>query len=143
MNRKQFLKTCGLACIGSLAATSLQGCATSKLEDSVIESDNLVVPVANFGNDILGYKRFIVLNNNLLKFPICVFRHAPNDFSALWMQCSHMGAELRVFGDTLQCPAHGSEFNNKGGVRTGPADNALRTFPVVVANGVIKISLKK
>ena len=48
------------------------------------------------------------------------------------MQCTHQGAELQASGDMLQCPAHGSEFNNKGTVTNGPADTDLRTFPVTV-----------
>ena len=30
------------------------------------------------------------------------------------MKCTHQGAELQASGDVLQCPAHGSEFNNQG-----------------------------
>jgi Rieske Fe-S protein len=47
-----------------------------------------------------------------------------------------------VFGDKLQCPAHGSEFNQAGAVTTGPAENSLRTFPVIVEANQLKISLK-
>jgi Rieske Fe-S protein len=39
-------------------------------------------------------------------------------------------------------PAHGSEFDSQGGIRNGPAEAKLRTFPVTVANDLLKISLK-
>jgi Rieske Fe-S protein len=58
------------------------------------------------------------------------------------MRCPHQGAELQVFGDRLQCPAHGSEFNDKGVVKTGPADTNLRTFPVSINKDQLLISLK-
>lgn len=58
------------------------------------------------------------------------------------MSCTHQNAELQVFGDKLQCPAHGSEFDNTGRVLNAPADTNLRTFPVTVENNTIKISLK-
>lgn len=58
------------------------------------------------------------------------------------MQCTHQGAELQVFGDKLQCPAHGSEFSNKGSLENGPADRNLRNFPIIIDNGTLKISLK-
>jgi Rieske Fe-S protein len=58
------------------------------------------------------------------------------------MRCTHQGAELQVFGDKLQCPAHGSEFSSKGAVQNGPADNTLRTFPVTIEKNQLKISLK-
>jgi len=58
------------------------------------------------------------------------------------MRCPHQGEELQVFGDRLECPAHGSEFNNKGIVQNGPADSNLRTFPVTIINNQLNISLK-
>lgn len=144
MNRKQFLRTCGLGCLGSIAAvTVLESCSSSRSMNSSIDGDNLVVPVSDFGNEKDGFRKFIVVNNDLLKFPICVFRHSSDNYSALWMECSHMGAELQVYGDTLQCPAHGSEFSDRGLVRNGPADRALRNFPTIVDMNLIKISLKK
>ena len=144
MDRKQFLKTCGLACFGGLAAMAVPaGCAPAKTVNSAIDGDNLVIPVSDFGDEATGYRKYIVVSNELLRFPICVFRHSNDEYAALWMECSHMGAELQVFGDTLQCPAHGSEFSNIGAVRNGPADRARRKFPTAVENGFIKISLKK
>jgi Rieske Fe-S protein len=59
------------------------------------------------------------------------------------MQCTHQGTELQASGDVLQCPAHGSEFNNKGQVTNGPADNGLRTFPITVTNTELLIDLRK
>ena len=59
------------------------------------------------------------------------------------MQCTHQGSQLQVFGDKLQCPAHGSEFSNQGLVQNGPADQTLRKFPVYIESDFLKISLKK
>ncbi len=58
------------------------------------------------------------------------------------MKCTHQGTELQVFGDKLQCPAHGSAFNYRGKVENGPANTSLRTFPVTIHNNELKISLK-
>jgi len=43
----------------------------------------------------------------------------------------------------LQCAAHGSEFNNRGMVRNGPAISNLRTFPVTVNQDQVFIDLRK
>jgi Rieske Fe-S protein len=56
--------------------------------------------------------------------------------------CTHQGAELQVFGDKIQCPAHGSEFSNRGVLESGPANTDLRKFPIVIENNILKISLK-
>jgi Rieske Fe-S protein len=59
------------------------------------------------------------------------------------MRCTHQGTELQVYGDKLQCPAHGSEFGNKGELKNGPAATHLRSFPISIDNDQLKISLKK
>lgn len=146
MDRKKFIKSCGFACIGGAAmAGLLTGCLPHKLLSGEIAGDDLIVPIADFetkaGNE-KHYKKYIVVQNELLQYPICVYRFNENEYTALWMRCTHQGAELQVFGDKLQCPAHGSEFTNKGIVQSGPADNRLRAFPITIEKSQLRISLK-
>lgn len=146
MDRKEFLKTCGFACVGGTGITAvLQGCSTTKQLGARIVGDDLVIPVSDFETKNRGevyFKKHLVIQNELLQYPVCVFRKSENEYTALWMRCTHQGTELQVFGDRLQCPAHGSEFDNKGAVQNGPADMKLRSFPVVIENNQVKISLK-
>lgn len=107
-----------------------------------IEDSDMIVPLSYFESKNNGQKKYVVVHNDILQYPVCVYRLEQNKFSALWMRCTHQGSELQVFGERLQCPAHGSEFNHVGDVQNGPADRALRTFPVTVENGYLKISLK-
>lgn len=110
-----------------------------------IQDADLIVQVSDFlvkKDGSSGFKKFIVVQNEILQYPVCVFRLSDTGYSALFMRCSHQGAELQVFGDKLQCPAHGSEFTNRGDVQSGPADAALRTFPVTIEGNQLKISLK-
>lgn len=145
MNRKQFIKKCGYACIGAgLGVTFLNSCTPMKsVVGEIIDSD-LVVPLQVFltGKGANDYRKFVLIENPQLKLPICVFRLGEKEYTSLLMQCTHQGAELQVFGDRLQCPAHGSEFDNKGHVQNGPADSQLRSFPTTIINNQIKISLK-
>ncbi|WP_068944918.1 Rieske (2Fe-2S) protein [Chryseobacterium timonianum] len=145
MNRKKFIKQCGFACISSsIAMLLLESCASAKTVTGNIIDTDMVVPLDSFltGNNKTDFKKYIVVEHPQLKYPICVFRFSENDYSALLMQCTHQGAELQVFGDRLQCPAHGSEFDNKGNVQNGPADTHLRSFPTIITNNQLKISLK-
>ena len=48
-----------------------------------------------------------------LSFRFVYFVLIDRQFTAIWMECSHQGTRLQVYGDVLQCPAHGSEFSNK------------------------------
>jgi Rieske Fe-S protein len=146
MDRKSFIKTCGFSCMcGSALSVVFQSCATSKILSANITGDNLIVDLKDFESnsaDNRQYKKYVIVQNELLLFPICVYRFNENDYQALWMRCTHQGNELQVFGDKLQCPAHGSEFDNTGNVQNGPADRPLRTFPVTIDNKQLKISLK-
>ncbi len=146
MDRKKFIKTCGFACLGGVSvAAILQGCGPAKMVAAPIEGSDLVLPVSEFETLVKGEKQFrpyLVVQNEQLQYPICVYRFSDAQYTALLMRCAHQGTELQVFGNKLQCPAHGSEFSNSGEVLNGPADAPLRTFPVTVQNLQLKISLK-
>nr|WP_315233406.1 Rieske (2Fe-2S) protein [uncultured Flavobacterium sp.] len=146
MNRKDFLKTCGFGCLAGISTlTLLQSCSTSKILEKEIKGSDILVPLTDFeikNKGIIEYKKYVIIQNEKLTHPICVYRFDANNYSALFMQCTHQGAELQVFGDKLQCPAHGSEFSNKGSVENGPADRNLRNFPIKIDNNTLKISLK-
>jgi Rieske Fe-S protein len=145
MNRKEFIKTCGFACLGaSSLGAIMQSCISPKSISANIIEDDLIVPLSSFktDKDNSSMKKYVIVNNNRLLYPICVFQLGDNKYTALWMQCTHQGSELRVFGDTLQCPSHGSEFDNTGSLLKGPANKSLRTFPVKIENDHLLISLK-
>jgi len=142
MERKAFLKTCGFACLGgSVLLGALESCGTSKMVTGTINNSNLVVPLNAFQNKG-SFNKYIVVQHAELKYPVCVYRFSQTEYSAVLMRCTHQGAELQVFGDKLECPAHGSTFSNTGQVKNGPADTNLRTFPVIVQNDQLLISLK-
>ena len=147
MNRKDFLINGCAACLSVTAISSLfTSCTATKYINGNLGKDGLTVSKDEFkikqkGNT--AYRSFIIIRNDVLQYPICVYRLSDQEYSALWMQCTHQGAELNASGDFLQCPAHGSEFSNKGKVMNGPADNNLRTFPVTVTNNELFIDLRK
>jgi Rieske Fe-S protein len=143
MERKAFLKTCGMACLSGAVLTALmEGCTSSRQINGTISDSDMVIPVSAFHNGKDGHKTYVVVNNDKMKYPICVYRFSETAYTALLMRCTHQGAELQVFGDRLECPAHGSEFNNHGAVQNGPADENLRSFPVLLQNNQLYISLK-
>lgn len=143
MNRKDFIKKCGYACIGiSSVSLLLQSCVPTKHITASISGDNLLIPKTDFikKDDYLNY---LIVRNESLRFPIYLFRFSETEYTALYLQCTHQGNELNAYGDKLVCSAHGSEFNNKGEATNGPATDPLRSFPVQLDNQNIIISLKK
>lgn len=147
MDRRDFLKKGCAACLSVTVLSSLMSsCGLTQYTSGKLGKDGIALSKDDFIIRQRGgtaYSSFIIVRNEALKFPICVYRQAENDYTALWMRCTHQGAELQASGDVLQCTAHGSEFTSKGDVRSGPADKALRTFPVTVTNNEIFIDLRK
>jgi nitrite reductase/ring-hydroxylating ferredoxin subunit len=144
MDRKAFMKQCAGNCLKlMIAPVVLQGCSGTRYLSASIEDSDMIVPVSAFANnDGSAFRSYVVVENEVLQFPICIYRFSQDDYKALWMQCTHQGNELQVFGDMLQCPAHGSEFTRTGTVQNGPAYMSLRTFPVTIIDDKLKISLK-
>lgn len=146
MKRKEFLKTCSLGCLGLIAGVSgLSSCAGTRYLQAALEEDFMLVPQEAFLINQDGqstYRQYVVAYNDILQYPIAVFRFSETEYRALLMRCTHQGTELQVFGDRFQCPAHGSEFTNTGSVQNGPADSPLKAFPVQIEATILKINLR-
>jgi Rieske Fe-S protein len=147
MDRRDFIvKSCGACLSLTVISTLLPACTATRYVPGNIGENGLTINKEEFKLKQKGstaYRSFIIVRNDALQYPICVYRFNDQEYSALWMQCTHQGTELQASGDYLQCPAHGSEFNNKGMVTSGPADRGLRSFPITVTNNEIFIDLRK
>jgi cytochrome b6-f complex iron-sulfur subunit len=98
-------------------------CGSSKQVTLKEDANVISLPLEEFeGNRI-------VTQSKKYSYPIAISRSGM-EFTALLMQCTHKGCELRSEGTYLVCPCHGSEFDSQGKVLNPPADKALRTFPV-------------
>jgi cytochrome b6-f complex iron-sulfur subunit len=53
--------------------------------------------------------------------------------SAMSAVCTHLGCTVEITEGGFQCPCHGSRFNDKGRVLSGPAPRSLAYFKVDVA----------
>jgi len=122
----------------------MQGCASTQYVTAQLVGADMIIPASSFESDKNGsitFRRYVIAHHEKLEYPICIYRLSASEYHALLMRCTHQGTELQVFGDRLQCPAHGSEFSSNGSVKNGPAENPLRTFPVSIENGNLKIRL--
>jgi len=146
MDRREFIKSSCTACLSAtVIAAMLPSCTSTRYISGTLGKDGLFVDPNEFvtkQNGKIAYRSFIIVRNDGLQYPVCVYRFNDNEYSALWMSCTHQGTELQASGDRLQCTAHGSEFDNKGAVKTGPADRSLRSFPVTVSNNQLFIDLR-
>lgn len=60
--------------------------------------------------------------------------HDERGISAVSLVCTHLGCTVAVTPTGMVCPCHGSRFDLKGEVLSGPADRALMRL-VVETNG--------
>src|SRR6187402_1470244 len=146
MDRREFIKNSCNACLSAtVLSAAFSSCTPTQYISGTLGKDGLLVEANEFvtkQNGRMAYRSFIVVRNEALQYPVCVYRFNDNEYSALWMRCTHQGTELQASGDRLQCTAHGSEFDNKGSVKTGPADRSLRNFPVTVSNNQLFIDMR-
>jgi Rieske Fe-S protein len=71
-----------------------------------------------------------------------VARTSDSGFTALTAICTHQACTITGFASQeYVCPCHGSRFGLNGGVLSGPAPRALRSFATRFANGVLTISI--
>ncbi len=144
MNRKDFItKTC-LACSSiTLLSSFIESCTTVRYASGALNENGILLDLTEFHAKKDGKRKYVIVRNKELQFPVCVYRTDDNNYTAVLMQCTHQGAELQVSGDQLTCPAHGSEFDQSGKVTQGPAAQDLRSFPVSVSGGQLFIDLRK
>jgi Rieske Fe-S protein len=139
MDRQDFLKTCGMACLASIGVASLlQSCTSSQyFAKSELEGEYLKVLLTEFSAE----RKFVLVRSERLNFPIYLYQVNSTEYSAVWMECTHQGAELSAHGELLTCPAHGSEFDKLGNVMQGPAQSNLRKFKTKTENQHVLIHL--
>ena len=122
MNRREFVQHACIACAsGTLLTSLLASCSPAHYVAGTWQPEGLTVARASFTSQD-GVRRFVVVHDDKLEYPIYVFQHDDTRYTALWMQCTHQGAELQASGDQLHCPSHGSEFDNTVRVTHGPAE---------------------
>jgi Rieske Fe-S protein len=146
MERRQFIKNTCLTCVGGgLTAAFASGCKGIHYVSSPLAAGRLSLPKSEFAylkKEELRYRLWVVVKNPQVPFPIGVFRADDAHFFASYLECTHQGCEVQPEGNYLQCPCHGSEFDNRGKLQHGPAEADLKTFAVETDTDNIYILLK-
>lgn len=147
MNRREFISNSCVACVsGAVLSNFLSACSGTHYVIGTLETKGVSIPVSEFvfiQKEKQVTRDFIVVHHDQLEFPIYVYRLNADEYSALWMKCTHQGSELNAGGDHLYCSSHGSEFDKRGNVIHGPAERNLRSFPTSIQNDKIIIELTK
>jgi len=147
MDRREFISNACMTCLGSGTLINfLSSCSATRYASGTLEPMGISIPAADFITSSKGKgvtRQSIIIHHDNLEFPIYLFRTNDNNYTALWMKCTHQGAELNASGDHLYCSSHGSEFDSNGKATHGPAEKNLRSFPVTLQNEKIIIELAR
>ena len=124
--------------------TLLQSCEGIYYATSTRKRKELVVARTEFQKikkDKTVDRKFVLVKDDKLAFPICLNKKSENEFTAVLLECTHRGCELNVGGGIYSCPCHGSEFTLQGEVIEGPAIHDLKTFTTYTDHENIYINL--
>lgn len=139
MDRKNFIKSCGYTCLGgSVLFTLLQSCtSTHYFARTNFENNTFIISKSEFFIEKKAKtieRKFVLIKSEKYKYPIFIYKIEQDSYSALLLQCTHKGCELRPQAKFLVCPCHGSEFDHLGNVQKPPAEQNLTTFKTTTDN---------
>lgn len=139
MDRRAFLRTSCLACVGAIAASSLplQGCASQLMLKGTLDNGLLRVPV-----DGLAGQPLAVVREASLPYDILVVPQKDGSYHALYLRCTHRDQPVSASPTGLHCPTHGSRFSMDGSVLHGPATRPLTSLPIARQGPDLVINLK-
>ncbi len=144
MDRRNFLKCSGKACVGVglgmvLNSFLLQSCGAGlsvlKLEQ---QAGGVTVPLTKF-----EASNFLMLRVKDFPFDIGVQKNDDNSFLALVLMCPHADQPLTKAGNGYICTLHGSRFAKNGDLLKGPSTLPLYELPIKEENGFLKIQTEK
>ena len=145
MERRKFIKSCCYSAIGiSVAGVLLSSCESIYYATITRKSNRLVVSKKEFikiKNEKQSERKFVLIKEDELKYPVCLYKVSDNNYSASLLLCTHNGCELNVGGGRYTCPCHGAEFSINGKVLQGPAEKDLKTYKTETDNENIYIHL--
>ena len=142
MERRTFLKSSCNACL--LVATgflvpALSGCGPGAYQvfNTEVRDDLVTVPADSFVKGPL-----VLVRPKGWYYSIALRKKEDNTYSALLLKCTHQDNQLTAASNGYSCSLHGSAFNTQGQVVKGPAEKALKTYPVTIETNSIIIHTK-
>jgi Rieske Fe-S protein len=135
-DRRSFL---GLS-VGALVCAASACASVAAVSVPAPNGQVRLLPRAHPGLD--GPGGFLKLRPEGWDLPLYVLRDDAGGFAALSPICTHLGCVVEVEGRSLVCPCHGSTYTRVGDVVRGPAERALRRFPLTVeSDGALLIDV--
>lgn len=142
MERRNFIKSGCTFCLlaaGGMLLPMLEGCGTTQktsVYKTTVSGNKIEIPVSLFAD-----KKIQIVRAKGQYYDIAVQQHEDKTYTALLMRCTHMDNQLNLSGNGYRCSLHGSEFDNEGNGKKGPAEHALKKYPVTINNDKLIITI--
>ena len=138
--RRKFIKLVSSGIGSGMIGGGIIGCATATVYQGSIHRGMLEFPLSDF-IDNLGDDYGLLVTAFELSDAIILIKDTGGDFLALSARCTHQGCQVKIKQRSFRCSCHGSAYDGYGNVIRGPAQKRLRSFPVKILDGIIKIDL--
>ncbi len=139
--RRDFLKTLAAAVVSSAGAPLLlTGCAGLATVRAQV-SENRITLKKTETRALTVPNGILVVRAPQLSGPIILRNLAEVGIVAVSSICTHSGCEVRAMPHSLQCPCHGSEYDELGDVLEGPASQPLKRYQVEETKDLIIIKV--
>lgn len=142
-SRRDLLKGLGVAIAGGmlLEACAQTGSSVPPANSSMCGA-NLCIDLNDSANAALTKVDGALLVDSS-RDTIMVVRVSDATVIALSAICTHAGCSMDFVpaSHLINCPCHGSQFDEDGQVVRGPARRALKTYAATLANNIITITL--
>lgn len=106
-------------------------------DDNNPDDNVLIIDLTDNKYSSLNEAGGFVVENDIIIF------NTGDGFSALSNVCTHNGCRVSYShgNGNLPCPCHGSVFSTTGAVVEGPADSALKNYPIAQEGDILTINL--
>jgi Rieske Fe-S protein len=139
IGRRAFCRRAIEGALGIALAGAAAGCAAAPMYRAGIAGDRATVPLDRFPAS--GAARDALLVSVPGRDEAVLLVRSGAEIFALSATCTHQGCQVRPSGAVIECPCHGSTFDDRGRVVRGPATEPLPRYRVTVTESAIEIDL--
>lgn len=124
--------------LGSGITSLLSSCSTVKVLSYKQESDKIEVPLNNFEAE----QKLLQIRPMWMDYDILLYKKDPDNYTAIYLCCSHQQQPLVATQHGLYCNSHGSKFGFDGLPKKEPAVKPLKMFKTKLLEDKVEIYLK-
>jgi cytochrome b6-f complex iron-sulfur subunit len=140
-SRRAVLQGLGAAAVGAMLINCVQQGSSLPTATATAVGNSMAIDLAVAANaDLLAVGGAMLVDS--AHDTIMVIRTSDTSVIALSAICTHAGCSMDYAASShrLDCPCHGSQFNEQGQVVVGPARTPLKIYTATLANNVITVA---